>query len=323
MEDSTFSMDTQNTRWVYLFDELDQAEKDIQAKSWDDMRALLGGKGANLAEMTRIGVPVPPGFTVTTRACNAYMEHDRNFPPGMWDQEVEKMHQLEKKTGKTFGDANNPLLVSCRSGAKFSMPGMMDTVLNIGLNDATAAGMVKLTNNERFVLDSYRRLIQMFGSVVMGVPDEPFEEAISEAKAERGVRDDVELDAEAWKGIIERFKGLVRSYKGIDFPQDPYQQLEMATRAVFNSWFGKRANDYRNATNIPHNLGTAVNIQMVVFGNMGNDSGTGVAFTRNAVDGTPEMYGDYLINAQGEDVVAGIRNTLPIAQLRQDMPEVN
>ncbi len=316
------TQDAQHVRWVYLFDELDQAEKDIQAKSWDDMRSLLGGKGANLAEMTRIGVPVPPGFTVTTRACNAYMDFDRNFPPGMWEQEVEKMHQLEAKTGKKFGDPNNPLLVSCRSGAKFSMPGMMDTVLNIGLNDETVAGMVKLTQNERFVMDSYRRLIQMFGSVVMDVPDEPFEEIISEAKAEKGVREDVELEAEDWKKIIERFKGLVRSYKGIDFPQDPYQQLEMATRAVFNSWFGKRAVDYRNATNIPHDLGTAVNIQMVVFGNMGNDSGTGVAFTRNPVDGTHELYGDYLINAQGEDVVAGIRNTLPIAQLERDMPEV-
>jgi pyruvate,orthophosphate dikinase len=315
-------MDTQDVRWVYLFDELDQAEKDVQSKSWDDMRSLLGGKGANLAEMTRIGVPVPPGFTVTTRACNSYMEHDRNFPPGMWEQEVAQMHALEAKTGKIFGDPKNPLLVSCRSGAKFSMPGMMDTVLNIGLNDESVKGMITQTGDPRFVLDSYRRLIQMFGSVVMDVPDEPFEEIITEEKTARGVRDDVELDADAWKKVIERFKGLIKAYKGMDFPQDPYVQLEMATRAVFNSWFGKRAVDYRNATNIAHNLGTAVNIQMVVFGNMGDDSGTGVAFTRNPVDGTNELYGDYLINAQGEDVVAGIRNTLPIAHLKQDMPEV-
>jgi pyruvate,orthophosphate dikinase len=309
-------------KWVYLFDDLDKAEQALQPKNWDDMKGLLGGKGANLAEMTRIGVPVPPGFTVTTRACNAYMEYDRNFPPDMWDQELAAMKQLEEKTGKRFGDAANPLLISCRSGAKFSMPGMMDTVLNIGLNDETVAGMVKLTNNPRFVYDSYRRLIQMFGSVVMDVPDEPFEQIISEAKAERGVRHDVELNAEEWQRVIERFKGLVKAYKAMDFPQDPYRQLEMATRAVFNSWFGKRAVDYRNATNISHDLGTAVNIQMVVFGNMGDDSGTGVAFTRNPVNGEREMYGDYLINAQGEDVVAGIRNTLPILHLQQEMPAV-
>ncbi|MGL4648704.1 MAG: pyruvate, phosphate dikinase [Caldilineaceae bacterium] len=314
-------MDAQQ-RWVYLFSDLDQAEKAVQPKSWDDMKALLGGKGANLAEMTRIGVPVPPGFTVTTRACNAYMKFDRNFPPDMWEQETAAMGRLEEITGKKFGDPSNPLLVSCRSGAKFSMPGMMDTVLNIGLNDETAEGMVKLTQNERFVMDSYRRLIQMFGSVVMDVPDEPFEQIIAEEKALMGVREDVDLDAAAWRKVIERFKGLVAAYKGMPFPQDPYKQLEMATRAVFNSWFGKRANDYRNATNIPHDLGTAVNIQMVVFGNMGNDSGTGVAFTRNPVNGDRELYGDFLINAQGEDVVAGIRNTSPIAQLKNDMPEV-
>lgn len=317
---STAADDTQ--RWVYLFQDLSQAEKDIKAESWDDMRSLLGGKGANLAEMTRIGVPVPPGFTVTTRACNAYMDHDRNFPPGMWEQEVEAVHALEKMTGKSFGDANNPLLVSCRSGAKFSMPGMMDTVLNIGLTDVSVEGFIKQTGDERFVMDCYRRLIQMFGSVVMGVPDEPFEEIISQEKQIRGVKDDVELTADEWRHVVERFKSLVVAYKAIDFPQDPWKQLEMATRAVFNSWFGKRANDYRNATGISHSLGTAVNIQTVVFGNMGDTSGTGVAFTRNPVDGTNELYGDYLINAQGEDVVAGIRNTLPIAQLKTDMPKV-
>jgi len=305
-----------------LFSELDEAEKYAKPKSWDDMKALLGGKGANLAEMTRIDLPVPPGFTVTTEACNAYLKYDRKFPPGMWDQEQAAMKELEKRTGKQFGDPENPLFVSCRSGAKFSMPGMMDTVLNIGLNDKTAEGMIKLTDDPRFVYDSYRRLVQMFGAVVMGVPDEPFEEVIEEVKEVRGIKNDVELNAEEWKEITGRFKELVKSYTGRDFPQDPYEQLELATRAVFNSWFGKRAVDYRNATNISHDLGTAVNIQMVVFGNMGDESGTGVAFTRNPVNGDKELYGDYLINAQGEDVVAGIRNTLPISQLKSDMPEI-
>jgi pyruvate,orthophosphate dikinase len=311
-----------NKTWVYLFNELDAVEAYVKPKSWDDVKALLGGKGANLFEMTRLGVPVPPGFTVTTEACNAYLAYDRKFPPGQWEQEVTAMHRLEEATGKTFGDPDNPLFVSCRSGAKFSMPGMMDTVLNIGLNDETAKGMVKLTGDPRFVYDSYRRLVQMFGAVVLGVPDEPYEEIIAEVKRERGVKLDVELTAEEWQRITERFKGLIVAFAGREFPQDPYEQLELATRAVFNSWFGKRAVDYRNATGIRHDLGTAVNIQMVVFGNMGDNSGTGVAFTRNPVTGERVLYGDYLINAQGEDVVAGIRNTLPIAQLQNDMPEV-
>ncbi len=309
-------------RWVYLFSDLNELYEIVQPESWDQVRSLLGGKGANLANMTNLGVPVPPGFTVTTEACNAYMDHDRNFPPGQWDQEVEAMHKLEEQTGKIFGDPANPLLVSCRSGAKFSMPGMMDTVLNIGLNDETAKRMVELTGDPRFVYDSYRRLVQMFGSVVLGVPDEPFEEVIAEVKEERDIKDDVELSADEWMLITERFKGLIRSYTDGEFPQDPYKQLELATRAVFNSWFGKRAVDYRNATNIRHDLGTAVNIQTMVFGNMGENSGTGVAFTRNPVNGDKELYGDYLFNAQGEDVVAGIRNTLPIAQLKEDMPAV-
>ncbi|MEZ4674954.1 MAG: PEP/pyruvate-binding domain-containing protein [Caldilineaceae bacterium] len=275
-----------DTCWVYLFNQLDKLETTVKPQSWDDVRSLLGGKGANLAEMTRLGIPVPPGFTVTTEACNAYLDHDHQFPPGMWDQEVAAMKTLEEQTAKRFGDATNPLLVSCRSGAKFSMPGMMDTVLNIGLNDATAKTMAELTGNPRFVYDSYRRLVQMFGSVVMGVPDEPFERIIEEVKHERGIRLDVELSATEWQGITERFKGLIIAYTGAEFPQDPYKQLEMATRAVFNSWFGKRAVDYRNATGIRHDLGTAVNIQTVVFGNMGEESGTGVAFTRNPVNGT-------------------------------------
>ena len=258
--------------WVFLFDELDKVEATAKPKDWEDVRSLLGGKGANLFEMTRLGLPVPPGFTVTTEACNGYLAANHEFPTGMWDQEVVAMHEVEKKVGKNFGDPKNPLFVSCRSGAKFSMPGMMDTVLNIGLNDETAKGMIELTGDPRFVYDSYRRLIQMFGSVVMGVADEPFEEAIAEQKKKRGVRHDVELTAEDWQVLVEKFKTLVKAYKGQEFPQDPYKQLEMATRAVFNSWFGKRAIDYRNATNISHDLGTAVNIVTMVFGNMGNDS---------------------------------------------------
>ncbi len=307
-------------KWVYLFNELDQAEKYVQPESWDDMKSLLGGKGANLGEMTRLGVPVPPGFTVTTEACNAYLKHDRNFPPGQWEQEKAAMAATEKETGKGFGDPKNPLFVSCRSGAKFSMPGMMDTVLNIGLNDETAKGMIELTGEPRFVYDSYRRLVQMFGSVVLGMDDEPFERIIEDKKSVRGINLDTELTAEEWAEITEEFKALTIKNAGREFPQDPYEQLELATKAVFDSWFGRRAVDYRNATNISHDLGTAVNIQTVVFGNMEN-SGTGVAFTRDPVDGAKVLYGDYLINAQGEDVVAGIRNTEPIAKLQEDMPD--
>lgn len=308
--------------WVYLFSELDKVESLPEIKNWDDVRALLGGKGANLFEMTRLGLPVPPGFTVSTEACNAYLKCGHELPPGLWDQELSAITHMEKQLGRKFGDARQPLLLSCRSGAMFSMPGMMDTVLNIGLNDETAEGLCNLTRNHRFVYDSYRRLIQMFGSVVMGVSDEPFEEVISEVKRRKGVALDVELDAAEWKQVVARFKTLIKAYKGQEFPQDPYKQLELANRAVFNSWFGKRAIDYRNATGISHDLGTAVNIVSMVFGNMGEDSATGVAFTRNPVDGTNELYGDYLINAQGEDVVAGIRNTLPIKQLKLDMPEI-
>ncbi|NIS79713.1 MAG: pyruvate, phosphate dikinase [Anaerolineales bacterium] len=307
-------------RWVYLFDEVEKAEK--AAGSWEGVRALLGGKGANLAEMTRIGVPVPPGFTVTTEACNAYLEAGEEFPEGMWDQELKALKEVEKKTGKKFGDAKNPLLVSSRSGAKFSMPGMMDTVLNIGLNDETAKGMIELTGDPRFVYDSYRRLVQMFGAVVMGVPDEPFEDIITEYRKKRGVESDAGLTAEDWKEITEKFKKIVKDHTGKDFPTDPIEQLRMATEAVFESWNGKRAVDYRNAAGISHDLGTGVNIQTMVFGNMGDDSGTGVATTRNVSVGTKDIEGDYLINAQGEDVVAGIRLTKPIAELKKDMPKV-
>ena len=307
-------------KWVFLFNELDQAEAYVGGV-WDDVRGLLGGKGANLAEMTRIGMPVPPGFIVTTETCNAYLAAGNAFPPGSWEQVLDALHAIEKQTDKKFGDRINPLLVSCRSGAKFSMPGMMDTVLNIGLNDETARGMVLLTNNERFVYDSYRRLIQMFGSVVLGLPDEAFEDVLTEFKAERGAKADTELTAEDLKELTEKFKSVVLRSRGQPFPQDPLEQLRLATEAVFSSWNGKRAIDYRRATNIPDDLGTAVNIVTMVFGNMGNDSGTGVAFTRNPATGERKMYGDYLLNAQGEDVVAGIRNTEPIDHLGEVMPE--
>jgi pyruvate,orthophosphate dikinase len=303
-------------RWVYLFREVEEAEK--QAGDWEGVRALLGGKGANLAEMTRIGAPVPPGFTVTTQACNAYLAAGEQFPEGMWEQELEALKAIEEATGKKFGDPANPLLVSCRSGAKFSMPGMMDTVLNIGLNDETAAGMVKLTGDETFVYNSYRRLVQMFGSVVLGIPDEPFEEAIAHRKKQKGIRDDTELEAGDWKVLTEEFKTIVHEHTGAEFPQEPLEQLRLATEAVFKSWFGKRAVDYRRAEKIPDDLGTAVNIQTMVFGNMGWTSGTGVAFTRDPATGEEVLYGDYLMNAQGEDVVAGIRNTKKIAELEQD-----
>jgi len=308
------------TKWVYLFDEVGKAEKAVGGE-WEGVRALLGGKGANLAEMTRVGVPVPPGFTVTTEACNAYLEAGNQFPEGMWDQELEALVEVEKKTGKKFGDPENPLFVSCRSGAKFSMPGMMDTVLNIGLNDETAEGLAALTEDPRFTFDAYRRLVQMFGSVVLDIPDEEFEDILEAWKKKKGVKLDTELEAEDWKGLTEEFKAVIKKHKGFDFPQDPVEQLRMATEAVFASWNGKRAIDYRNAAGISHDLGTAANIVTMVFGNMGADSGTGVAFTRDPATGEHVLYGDYLINAQGEDVVAGIRNTSPIAELANELPE--
>ena len=306
-------------KWIYLFSEVDQAETYLGG-DWNGVRALLGGKGANLAEMTRIGVPVPPGFTATTEACNAYLKAGQQFPEGMWEQEVAAMAATELETGKKFGDPNNPLLVSCRSGAKFSMPGMMDTVLNIGLNDEVAKSMVKLTNDERFVYDAYRRLVQMFGSVVLNIDDEAFEHPMDEYKAKKGYSLDTEMTAADWKEITEKFKQVIKKHKGFDFPQDPYEQLKLATEAVFKSWNGKRAIDYRNAAKIAHDLGTAVNIQTMVFGNMGN-SGTGVAFTRNPSTGEKKVWGEYLMNAQGEDVVAGIRNAEDVAMMVNELPE--
>ena len=307
-------------KWVYQFNEVGEAE--AQMGSWDEVRALLGGKGANLGDMTRLGVPVPPGFTVTTQACNAYLEAGERFPEGMWEQEMEALRQVEKDTGKSFGDPARPLLVSCRSGAKFSMPGMMDTILNLGLNDEVAEGLIGLTADARFVYDSYRRLVQMFGGVVLGVPDEVFEAVITARRKRAGVQLDAQLSADDWREVTRKFKEIVKSYTGQEFPEDPVDQLRLATEAVFKSWNGKRAIDYRNASGIRHDLGTAVNIVTMVFGNMGDDCATGVAMTRDATTGEPEIEGDYLVNAQGEDVVAGTRATQPVQDLQVDMPEV-
>jgi pyruvate,orthophosphate dikinase len=306
-------------KWVYLFSEVEEAED--YAGDWEGVRALLGGKGANLGEMTRTGVPVPPGFTMTTEACNAYLDASEQFPAGLWEQTLEALKVIEAQTGKKFGDPKNPLLVSVRSGAKFSMPGMMDTVLNVGLNDETVPGMVELTGNERFVWDAYRRLLQMYGSVVLDIPDEHFDKVMDVRKGERGVKLDIELDVEDLKAITKGFEAVIEKEMGFPFPQDPFEQLKLAAEAVFKSWFGKRAVDYRNAANIRHDLGTGVNVQTMVFGNMGAGSGTGVAFTRDPATGENVLYGDYLMNAQGEDVVAGIRTPKPIAELEQEMPE--
>lgn len=306
-------------KWVYLFSEVEKAEA-YCGGVWDNVRGLLGGKGANLAEMTRIGVPVPAGFTVTTEACNAYSATNE-FPEGLWDQVLEAMAATEKLTGKKFGDTENPLLVSCRSGAKESMPGMMDTVLNIGLNDVTVASMIKLTNNPRFVYDIYRRLLHMFSSVVLEIEDEYFEDLLTDYKSQKGYELDTEMTAEDWKYICNEYKRIVLVHYGKEFPQDPVEQVRLATIAVFKSWMGKRAIDYRRAENIPDDLGTAVNICTMVFGNYGDDSATGVAFTRDPIDGTNKMFGEYLINAQGEDVVAGIRTGNKIETLTDVMPE--
>ena len=306
-------------KWVYLFDDVDQAQEYVGG-DWGKVRGLLGGKGANLADMARLGIPVPPGFTVTTEACIAYLDGGGTLPQGMWKQEIDALQQIEAATGKKFGDAKNPLLVSCRSGAKFSMPGMMDTVLNIGLNDDTAKGMVALTGDERFVYDAYRRLVQMFGSVVMGLPDEIFEQVITAARRGAGVETDAELTAGHWQAVTREFKEIYRHQTHYTFPTDPYEQLKLATEAVFKSWNGKRAVDYRNAAGIAHDLGTAVSIVTMVFGNMGDDSATGVAMTRNGSSGENQLEGDYLTNAQGEDVVAGIRLTKDLKELKTEMP---
>ncbi|MFC1416411.1 pyruvate, phosphate dikinase [Streptacidiphilus cavernicola] len=279
-----------------------------------DLKDLLGGKGANLAEMTNLGLPVPPGFTITTEACKVYLDTGSE-PAPLRDEVSAHLDALEQKMGKRLGDAADPLLVSVRSGAKFSMPGMMDTVLNIGLSDASVGGLANQAGNERFAWDSYRRLIQMFGKTVLGVDGELFEEALEAAKDAKGTGDDLDLDAADLKAIVERFKGIVRDRTGRDFPQDPREQMDLAVHAVFDSWNSDRAKLYRRQERIPGDLATAVNICSMVFGNLGADSGTGVAFTRDPASGYQGVYGDYLQNAQGEDVVAGIRNTVPLADL--------
>jgi pyruvate, orthophosphate dikinase len=286
------------------------------------MRDLLGGKGAGLAEMTAAGLPVPPGFTITTEACNDYFTAGEKLPAGLWDDILEAVKEVEARTGKRFGDPADPLLVSVRSGAKFSMPGMMDTVLNLGLNEQTLHGLIALTGNERFGWDAYRRFIQMFGRIVMDVGGERFDGALDAAKEAHGARQDTELDAAALRALVDDFKAIVRADAGRDFPSDPLEQLDLAIKAVFASWFGKRAVDYRNNQKIAHDLGTAVNVVTMVFGNMGDDSGTGVAFTRDPNTGEKVLYGEYLTNAQGEDVVAGIRTAPKISQMQTDMPAV-
>jgi pyruvate,orthophosphate dikinase len=284
------------------------------------MRDLLGGKGAGLAEMTLAGLPVPPGFTITTQACNDYFAAGERLPDGLWADVLEALTEVEAESGKGFGDAANPLLVSVRSGAKFSMPGMMDTVLNLGLNERTLPGLIGLTGNERFGWDAYRRFVQMFGRIVMGVDGERFDHAFDAAKKSRGAAQDTDLDAAALREVAESFKAIVRADTGRDFPADPYEQLDLAIKAVFASWFGKRARDYRENQKIAHDLGTAVNVVTMVYGNMGDDSGTGVAFTRDPNTGEKVLYGEYLTNAQGEDVVAGIRTPQKISHLAKDLP---
>ncbi|MFD5558088.1 pyruvate, phosphate dikinase [Streptomyces sp. NPDC127068] len=297
--------DPQATKFVYDFTEGNK-----------DLKDLLGGKGANLAEMTNLGLPVPPGFTITTDACKVYLDSGEE-PTALRDEVSAHLTALEERMGKRLGQPDDPLLVSVRSGAKFSMPGMMDTVLNIGLSDASVAGLVQQSGDERFAWDSYRRLIQMFGKTVLGVDGELFEEALEEAKAAKGVQVDTDLDAADLKKLVKRFKKTVRAEAGREFPQDPREQMDLAVKAVFASWNGDRAKLYRRQERIPHDLGTAVNICSMVFGNLGPDSGTGVAFTRDPASGQQGVYGDYLQNAQGEDVVAGIRNTVPLADLEQ------
>ena len=285
-----------------------------------DMKDLLGGKGANLAEMTNLRLPVPPGFTITTEACLAYLESGE-LPAGLWQEVEGRLRALESEMGRRLGDRDNPLLVSVRSGAKYSMPGMMDTVLNLGLNDRSVMGLARQAGSDRFAFDSYRRFIQLFGKIVMDVPGEAFEDALDEAKAKKGPdAKDTDLEAVDLLNLVERFKRIVRDHAGRLFPMDPQEQLRMAIEAVFRSWDNPRAQVYRKQYRIPDDLGTAVNVVAMVFGNLGDDSGTGVAFTRDPATGEQGVYGDYLPNAQGEDVVAGIRNTLPIAELRNLNP---
>jgi pyruvate,orthophosphate dikinase len=307
------------SRYVYAFG---GGRKDGRA----DMKDLLGGKGANLAEMARLELPVPPGFTITTEVCTYYYRHGRTYPAALRPQMAEALARIEHAVGRRFGDPQNPLLVSVRSGARASMPGMMDTILNLGLNDQTVQGLIARTGNARFAYDCYRRFVQMYGDVVLGLKPEskdeedPFEIALQEKKRERGVTEDTQLDAEALRELVDEFKTLVKMRRGVRFPDDPHEQLQGAMGAVFGSWMNERAIVYRKLNGIPESWGTAVNVQAMVFGNLGNDSGTGVAFTRDPASGENVFYGEFLMNAQGEDVVAGIRTPLPIAALEGENP---
>ena len=287
-----------------------------------DMRNLLGGKGANLAEMTNLGLPIPQGFTVTTEACTDYYKNGKEISQEIQDQIFDALKKLEELQDKTFGDVNDPLLVSVRSGARASMPGMMDTILNLGLNDEAVEGFAKKTGNPRFAYDSYRRFIQMYSDVVMEVPKSYFEKIIDEVKEKKGITYDTEMTVEDLKELVNRFKAVYKdAMNGEDFPQDAKEQLMGAVKAVFRSWDNDRAIVYRRMNDIPGDWGTAVNVQAMVFGNMGDTSGTGVAFTRNPATGEKGIFGEYLINAQGEDVVAGVRTPQPISRLAQDLPE--
>src|SRR6202165_202459 len=297
-------------KYVYAFEEGSKEQK-----------FLLGGKGANLAEMTNLGLAGPPGFTSTTDACKAYRAVGGSLPDGLLDEVADALAALEATMGKRLGDDVDPLLVSVRSGAPFSMPGLMDTVLNLGLNDVSGGGLAKQTNNERFALDSYRRFVQMFGRIVLDVHGDAFEDALTELREARGVESDTDLDADDLRGLVETFKGIVREKAGVEFPQDPREQLRHAIEAFFRSWNGRRARDYRKLEGIPDDLRTAVNVQTMVFGNKGDDSGTGVAFTRDPATGENRGYGDFLANAQGEDVVAGIRVTEHLDALGEHFPE--
>ncbi|RMF88602.1 MAG: pyruvate, phosphate dikinase [Nitrospinota bacterium] len=302
-------------KYVYLF-------VDGKAEGEGSWKELLGGKGAGLAEMTNLGIPVPPGFTISTEACVEFFRQGEQFPPGLWEQVLEALHRVEQAMGSRFGDADNPLLFSVRSGARVSMPGMMNTVLNIGLNDQTVEGLSRKSQNPRFAYDSYRRFIDMFGDVVLEVPHQKFEELLEKAKQRKGVTQDTELDAEDLQALVREYKALVERETGKSFPDDPFQQLRMSIEAVFRSWNVPRAVTYRRIHHLPDDWGTAANVQSMVYGNMGNNSATGVAFTRNPATGEKHLYGEYLLNAQGEDVVAGIRTPEPLDKLKEVMPRV-
>ncbi len=302
-------------KYVYLFG----AGK---ADGHGEMKDVLGGKGAGLAEMTRIGLPVPAGFTISTLACDHYFKHGKKYPKELPQQVRDAMRKLERVTGKSFGDARDPLLVSVRSGSARSMPGMMETILNLGLNDTSVEGLARLTSNPRFAYDAYRRFIQMYSTVVIGLPKDELEERLREMKKRRGVKDDAQIPAEGWEELVKEYKAFFRAKTGEDFPQEPEQQLWGAIGAVFSSWMAEKAVTYRRVEKITGLLGTAVNVVQMVFGNKGESSGTGVCFTRDPSTGAKEFYGDFLINAQGEDVVAGIRTPMHLSEMKQVMPKV-